>query len=680
LEEVLQGVAEEMAELVEVDTCAIFDWDTSNDLLKQRLLYAPQANPHLHEELQLRESFDPAEYPLTRQVLTSNKPVQVQPEDLNGDNSPSPLLEQAQIQSALLLPMVMHDQPIGLVMLMDTKQVRFFSQQEIDFAQMLANQTAFAVQNARLYEEAQRQLKVSALLNEASKVINSTLDTNEILQSILAQMNELLNAEAISIALVDKQRNELVYEVAEGIGSDKILGLRLPSNQGVSGWVMEHGRPALVQDTRNDPRFYRQADKRTGHDTTAMVCAPLQVKGEVLGTIQAINPKQGTFTENDLQLMVNLANLAGSALANAQQFARTQAAEARYLSLFADSVNPIVLTDPAGIIVEANRRAFDFFGYERDELIGLLIQHLHVSGELKDRLPRLSTIGYERAETFGGEICTKGQQTIPIEGYVKRTRSGDSELLQWMYRDISQQVELEQMREDLMAMLIHDLQAPLGNIISSLELMRYELTSAPDTMLASIVDIAARSGRRLQTLIRSLLDINHLEAGHPVTDVSFVDINALIAEARELILPTLERRQVELVIDVPPDLSDLFVDRDMVSRIFVNLLDNASKYTPERKQVTVKVRPAEDEELVKVELSDQGPGIPPQFRDAIFEKFRRLQGKNMPKGMGLGLAFCRLAVEAHGGSIWVDDAPGGGARFNFTLPTTEAALQQTRSD
>ena len=601
--------------------------------------------------------------------------------------------------SALCSPFVIRSRCVGAITMMRPGRAQF-DRQAVDLLDTIANQTASTIEsarlyeenqrlagelaaalaNARLYEDTQRQLKASALLNEASQVINSTLDTSEILQSLLAQMNELLNAEALSIALVDKQRNELVYEIAEGIGSDKILGLRLPSNQGISGWVMEHGQPALVQDTASDPRFYRQADKRTGHDTRAIICAPLQVKGEVLGTIQAINPRQGTFTEDDLQLWVNLANLASSALANAQQFARTQAAEERYLSLFEDSVNPILLTDLHGVIVEANRRAQEFLGYPRNELIGLPILSLHSERETppQDRIPQLQEIDTDGVHKFVADIATKSRSAVPVEGYAKRTLSGETEVLQWIYRDISQQIELEEMRVDLMAMLVHDLQSPLGNIISSLELLRYELPTDVDPVLDSIVDIAARSSRRLQTLIRSLLDITHLEAGHPISEAGFVEIATLIEDAQEIVQPALERRRVNLSVQIAEDLPRVFVDADMISRVLINLLDNASKYTPETREVTIMLQPLESPDFVLVSVNDQGQGIPPRYREVIFEKFRRLQGKNSPKGMGLGLAFCRLAVEAHGGQIWVDDAPGGGSRFNFTLPTRAFPLDSDR--
>ncbi len=665
LPDVLDAVAQQMRQLVDVDFCALFEWQPDEQHLSLHTIYPERARPD-GENLSVAVTDDHIWQ--LQQALEELIPQQVHGSALETNAFLRSILPDAELKAALLMPIVARDRPVALAVLMNTAQRRQFGEQELNLLQMLANQAAIAIENARLYQDTQRQLKVSALLNEASRVINSSLDTNHILQLLLAQMNELINSEAISIALVDKQANELVYEVAEGIGSQKILGLRLPSNKGVSGWVMEHGQPALVQNTLQDERFYRDADRRTGHDTRSMMCAPLMVKGEVLGTVQAINPRHGPFTEDDLQLLVNLANLASSALANAQQFARTQAAEARYLSLFEDSVTPILLTDLSGTIVEANRRALEFLGYERATLLGQPIRAIH-SEAVRHRAPQLDTIGRDEVQKFESKIVNSTGRTVPVEGYVKRTVSGDSEVLQWIYRDISQQVELEEMREDLMAMLVHDLQSPLGNIISSLELLRYELPEDGDPILDSIVEIASRSSRRLQTLIRSLLDITHLEAGRPITEAEFVDISSLLADAREIVQPNLERRNVQLHIELAAVLPEVYVDPDMISRVFINLLDNASKYTPEAREITVAVRPVEGEQRVLVSVSDQGQGIARQYREVIFEKFRRIQGKDVPKGMGLGLAFCRLAVEAHGGKIWVDDAPGGGARFNFTLPT-----------
>ncbi|MCZ7671511.1 MAG: GAF domain-containing protein [Chloroflexi bacterium] len=219
-------------------------------------------------------------------------------------------------------PFLKQDKVIGAATIIKPGENQF-KEDDLEILNIIANQTTDIFEKARILDESHRQLRVSDLLNEASRSINSSLDLSVVMQSMLTQMNEFLNAEAISIALVDRQTNELVYQVAAGIGSDDIVGLRLPSNQGISGWVMEHNQPALVQDANQDQRLARTGDERTGHHTKAMICAPIHYKNRVLGTIQAINPTGGIFTKQELELLVNLANIASSAIANAQQYART---------------------------------------------------------------------------------------------------------------------------------------------------------------------------------------------------------------------------------------------------------------------------------------------------------------------------------------------------------------------
>lgn len=562
--------------------------------------------------------------------------------------------------SVICTPFMSGNQAIGALTLHKAGAYQF-DEQDLSLLITISNQAAITIANARLLAQSQRQLRVTDLLFAASKVINSSLNISEIMRLLLAQMNELLHAEALSIALVDRQTNELVYQVAEGIGRERIVGLRLPSNQGISGWVMEHNEAVLVSDTTSDPRFDVKADMRTGHPTRAMICAPIYSKGEVLGTIQAINPTQKTFTTQDLELLVNLANIASSAIANAQQFARTQAAEARYTGLFHDSVDPIILTDMDGIIVEANQPAFEFFGYAREEMIGKPYADLHAPSVF---LPALSGIQANQVNHFQSQALTRSNNIIHVDVYVKRTRFNDGDLLQWIHHDISQQVELEQMREDLTAMLFHDLQSPLGNVISSLELMRQELD---DDLLLSMLDIASRSSQRLQTLVRSLLDINQLEAGHPVRTQEVVAVESLFDYVWEVEQPNLERRSIALEREIEPDLPRLYIDEDMIRRVLINLVDNAIKHSRTSQKITLIARREGD--LMLLAVADQGIGIPVEFRQKIFEKFQRVKQEKRVKGLGLGLAFCRLAVEAHGGRIWVEDAPGGGSQFNLTLPT-----------
>jgi signal transduction histidine kinase len=275
------------------------------------------------------------------------------------------------------------------------------------------------------------------------------------------------------------------------------------------------------------------------------------------------------------------------------------------------------------------------------------------------------------------QVVTKIRELIHVEVYAKRTLSENTEFLQWIYRDISKQIELERMRDDMTAMLFHDLQSPLGNVITSLELLQMEIPPESDETLQMMLDIAMRSSQRLQTLVRSLLDINQLEAGHPISNRTTVDVYKLVDEVYEIERPHFEKREIKFVRQIDSNLPFIHVDEDMIRRVLINLVDNAIKYGYDSDEITLMITAVPEKAKIYFSVRDQGSGIPPQYRQTIFDKFERIQRESESKGLGLGLAFCRLAVEAHNGRIWVSDAPGGGASFNFNLPLVELEEKKT---
>jgi signal transduction histidine kinase len=215
-------------------------------------------------------------------------------------------------------------------------------------------------------------------------------------------------------------------------------------------------------------------------------------------------------------------------------------------------------------------------------------------------------------------------------------------------------------------MIYHDLRSPLANIVSSLDVIEAMLPPDADPSQRSLLRIAIRSTERIQRLTNSLLDVRRLEAGQPVTNQQLISPASLSNDAVETVLPVLTNKNQEISILIPDDIPQVWVDPDMIRRVLTNLLENAVKYTPAGSKISVGAQATDGQVLMWVQ--DTGPGIPPGEQDRIFDKFTRLHGRSGPRGFGLGLAFCRLAVEAHGGRIWVESGPESGACFMFTLP------------
>jgi two-component system, NtrC family, sensor histidine kinase KinB len=209
------------------------------------------------------------------------------------------------------------------------------------------------------------------------------------------------------------------------------------------------------------------------------------------------------------------------------------------------------------------------------------------------------------------------------------------------------------------------------------------LNPAPDDdgqVAHQVLSIAIRSTERMQRLINSLLDINRLEAGQPIILRTQVQVIPLLHEVMESIQPVTSSKRQKVQVEARGSLPDLWVDEDMIRRVLINLLENATKFTPMEGRISLG---AEEErhgenQWVRFWVQDTGPGIPESAQESVFIKFTRLNIENFPKGLGLGLAFCKLAVKAHGGKIWVDSKTGAGSRFSFTVPAREAQDSPTQ--
>jgi signal transduction histidine kinase len=214
-------------------------------------------------------------------------------------------------------------------------------------------------------------------------------------------------------------------------------------------------------------------------------------------------------------------------------------------------------------------------------------------------------------------------------------------------------------------MIYHDLRSPLANVVSSLSLLDTMLSS-DDPALKSLLEISMRSTERIQRMTDSLLDLSVLEAGQPIGSLKPINILAPVYEAVEAMETLVHNKSQIISYKIPDRLPNILADQDMIRRVVVNLLENASKYSPQGSRIEVGARAEKGKILVWV--GDNGPGIPASECERIFEKFTRLKSENAPKGLGLGLAYCRLALQAHGGRIWVESELGVGSRFIFTLP------------
>jgi len=521
------------------------------------------------------------------------------------------------------------------------------------------------VKNEHQIETMQKRLLELSFLNRTSQVLTATLDLDSVLKSLMAQVREYFQVEAASVALLDEEKENLVFRVAVGEAAEEVIGLRLSPGQGVAGWVVQTGQSTIVPVAHSDERYYSGIDDRTGFQTHTMLAVPIKLDKQTIGVIEAINPADGTFDDDAQRLLLAVADLAAVAIRNAELYERLWQAESRYESLFNESTDPIIVVDLEGRILDLNQRGVELLKRSREQSIGIdLCEALGMSHETCQ-----ATIQQVRE----GQRLSKEVQIPAEEGihtlimHMAKIDYGDREAIQWIGHDISERVTLEQMREDLTHMIVHDLRNPLGSMMSSLRLIHAAFAERDETVpVTKLLRIAMRSGQKMYRLIDSLLDLGRLEAGETELNKTLVSPQSLVEEAIEQIQPVALNKEQNVTTRIFPNLPKVAADSDLILRVLTNLLDNATKFTPKGGDITLSVERTRQEVLFAV--SDSGPGIPPESRQRVFNRFARLDSAEGVKGTGLGLAFCRLAVEAHGGRIWVESETGYGSTFCFTLP------------
>jgi NtrC-family two-component system sensor histidine kinase KinB len=511
----------------------------------------------------------------------------------------------------------------------------------------------------------QRRLRELAFLHETSRVLAASLDVDSVLRSLMAQVRDYFQVDATSVALLDGEAGDLVFRVAVGEAADEIVGLRLSLDQGVAGWVVRFGEPLLVPEARADERFYPGVDDTTGFYTRAVLAVPIKAQDRTIGVIEMLNPVDGAFDEDAQRLLLSVADLAAVAIHNAELYERARQAERRYENLFNEGSDPVLVLDLDGKILDINRQAVGVFERPREQVIGMsFCDLLGIPGETCQEAIRQVREGSRPVSEVKIE---SGQDAHILEAHMARIDYGGREAIQWLGHDVSERVSLEQMREDLTHMIVHDLRNPLGSIMGSLQLIHTAFVEHDETLpIAKLLSVAMRSGQKLYLLIDSLLDVGRLEAGETELSKAPVNVGMLVQEAVEQAQPFALGRKQDLSAQVAPELPEVPADRDLILRVLTNLLDNAVKFTQKNGHIVLSAEWVKDGVLFTV--ADDGIGIPPEYRRRIFERFTRLESANGVKGTGLGLAFCKLAVEAHGGRIWVESEADKGSQFKFTLP------------
>ena len=332
----------------------------------------------------------------------------------------------------------------------------------------------------------------------------------------------------------------------------------------------------------------------------------------------------------------------------------------RFSAVFSALSDGVIATDAEGRIAEANPAAHRLLS--RSKLAGESLADLLPAGRaetVERRDARLVRRWRSRAEDR--ELILEVTTTPSVDEFGSPVGAVHT------LRDITEQAQLMRLKDEFLFAVAHELRTPVSSLSASLELLHEDATIMKPEELRAMAATLRRSALRLEALIENLLDIGSIQAGTFQVRAAIVSLKRCINVALVTTRPICDSKQQKVHAKVAPGAERVIADSHRTNQVLINLITNASKYSPDGKDIHITAEP--EDGSVRVSVRDQGDGIPPAERVRIFDRFYRSRiNRSEGGGIGLGLAICRAIVEAQGGEIGVEDGPGGGAVLYFTIP------------
>jgi PAS domain S-box-containing protein len=405
----------------------------------------------------------------------------------------------------------------------------------------------------------------------------------------------------------------------------------------------------------------------------SIMSVPLVVRDRILGAITfATAESERLYDESDLAYAEELGRRVAASVENARLYAQAeeQARAARVLAAVADAV---VLVDNDDVVRLWNRAARAITGIEAEDAVGQPITELIPAwDEIARRIPVAAGPGEPvRPETVPVEI--RGREV-----WVSGSGVGFDEGTVYAFRDLTEERVLEQMRSDFVATVSHELRTPLAAIYGAALTIRRPGLELDDEMRDHLLNVIATESDRLARIIEDLLLASYLDSGKLHLTIEECDPRELAAGVLEA-AATHVPDNVELALDVEADVPSVRADRNQLTQVLGNLLDNAVKYSPEGGDVRLRIERSGGS--VRFSVSDTGLGIPEAEQRRIFEKFYRLD-PHMARGIGgtgLGLYISSELVHRLDGRIWVESAEGAGSTFYVELPAAAPSARRRRA-
>lgn len=568
--------------------------------------------------------------------------------------------------------------------------------------------------------DADRRLDELSALYRVASLATTHGDPTAVMQEVVNVVSDAVGSQRAMLFLYDLPSNQLVLK-ADGPDSEvRILLQDAP----LLAKTIRSRSPEISNDLSRDSAGRSVLIEM--FDANEMMAAPLIAGDEVLGVLAAVNAHSGAFTPADLRLLTIVADRAALTIQNAALIARLERqvreldGVQRLSTLLTSSEDlETVLAEGTRILAEMARcekLLILMHDEDADELVpggpgsGIPAEELEdlripltqpslATTVFRTNTPLISNdavsdnwVHKEFREKLGVDnvlVVPLASSRKPIgvlalinsvKGYFDDPDLRFTSLLGSRFASViegtlarererhlmHQLREADRTKTEFVSMLAHELRGPMTTVMGFGYTLRDQSQSLPEEKKKEVLGIIVRETERLARMVNDLLDVSRMESGVLSYEVEPIALDELLENIIEVHSSLRARHVVDIQIE--DDLPKVLADRDRISQVFLNLLTNATRYSPDDTTIRLRIR-RDGAEQVRVSVTDEGIGIPDRDRDRIFEKFAMLPKPGwVKKGTGLGLFITKGIVDAHGGRLWVDSELGHGSTFNFTLP------------
>ena len=553
-------------------------------------------------------------------------------------------------------------------------------------AERAIRQWSVLVEKTRMENELRLRAEAESTWQLIGKTVISSQTLDQVLTTTIEIVKEKMQVETGTILLWEPESEKIVFAKLLGVSPDPFASLSLKKGEGIVGWVVASGQPALVPDVTQDSRWQSKVDRKTGFITRSILCVPLIAQEHTIGAIELLNKNPGTFDKRDLELLESIAAPLAIAIENARLQNQVRKQLTELTELFSKVAHAkreweetvdvidagIWLVDENCRILRANRTLADWLHTSPNMLTGQLCdQAVNVCAAfsndcpVKQRINEITHRGEAQVPQFGNGIFRLN--TFPMR--IENTLIGNVNVMQDITGEKAMQSQLIQAEKfagigRLAASLAHEINNPLQALQGCLDLAETHLGN--EGKQRRYLEIAHSEVERLTIMVQRMLDFYRPSKGGRGP----MDVKALIDEVLVLSGKRLQHAKVTPQVQWDSDLPVFQGAANQIKQVFLNLILNATDAMPNGGEIKIHGRiVGEDKPELRIDFTDTGMGIAPEHLDKIFEPFYTTK----PTGTGLGLGISHSIITSHGGRLVAESTMGKGTTFTIWLPIQSQA-------